>query len=94
LFSADVARSGFTRGEDLHLTSAGVYYAYYQPLGKKFYASMGLRGRVTTPGRQPYPNYRGLGYGIRLPARLRVQRHRRAALRAGKVRPEAATVFE
>ncbi len=64
LFSADVVRSGFTRGEDLHLTSAGVYYAYYQPLGKKFYASMGLRGRVNTPGRLPYPNYRGLGYGF------------------------------
>jgi len=64
LFAADVAQSGFTRREDVHQTSVGLVCALYQPLGKKFYGSVGFRGRVSTPGRQPYPNYRALGYGF------------------------------
>lgn len=63
-FSADISQSGFTRGEDIHQTAAGAYFSFYQPLGKKFYWSIGLRGRMVTPGRQPYPNYRGIGYGF------------------------------
>jgi outer membrane protein assembly factor BamA len=64
LFSAEVAQAGFTRREDFHQTAVGATYSIYQPLGKKFYWSMGFRGRLSTPGRQPYPNYRALGYGF------------------------------
>jgi outer membrane protein assembly factor BamA len=63
-FLGEISQSGLTRAEDVHQTTVGAYYSLYQPLGKKFYGSMGLRGRMITPGRQPYPNYRAIGYGF------------------------------
>lgn len=64
VFSFDITRAGLTKLDDFSATYLGTSYSQYGQLGKKFYWSAGVRGRVSVPGKQPYFNYRGMGYGM------------------------------
>jgi outer membrane protein assembly factor BamA len=63
LFSMNISRAGFTKKEDVKLTALYADISVYRPITKKYYWTASLRGKASTPGRQPYFNYRGFGYG-------------------------------
>ncbi len=63
LLMVNVARSGFIRREDLHLTTLLTDISVYRPLTNKYFWTASLRGKLSSPGKQPYFNIQGLGYG-------------------------------
>jgi len=63
LFNVNISRAGFTKKEDVHLTALYADISMYRPIAKKFYWTASLRAKTSSPGKQPYFNYRGFGYG-------------------------------
>ncbi|MBS1510877.1 MAG: hypothetical protein JST86_08560 [Bacteroidetes bacterium] len=59
--SLDKRGFGFTGGINAFTTEAGLNR--YFDLGKKWYSSIQLYGKLVLPLRQPYVNQQGLGYG-------------------------------
>ncbi|WP_128545755.1 POTRA domain-containing protein [Larkinella soli] len=53
---------GLLPSDHLRLFEATGNYTRYWSLGGRFYASSSLRGKLSWPDRQPYLNFRGLGY--------------------------------
>lgn len=63
LINVSVSRAGLTKKEDVKLSGLYGDVSIYRPLSKKYFWTASLRGKTSTPVRQPYFNYRGFGYG-------------------------------
>ena len=61
VFSGGVSVSGLLPSDNFKFVDMSASVIHYWPLGGRFYAANGLRGRSTWPNRQPYYNLRGLG---------------------------------
>ncbi|MBC8109608.1 MAG: BamA/TamA family outer membrane protein [Verrucomicrobia bacterium] len=64
IFSFNASRLGLRKSDDIDIFSVSANYAMYRPLGKKYYWSAGLQARYSTPGLQPYANFRAMGFGL------------------------------
>ena len=47
---------------DVNILKANVRYSRYFDLGKKFYFGSSITGNISTPSKQPYYNYSGVGF--------------------------------
>lgn len=63
LFNINISRAGITKKEDVQFSGLYADISLYKPISKKYFWTASLRGKLSTPGRQPYFNYRGFGYG-------------------------------
>jgi outer membrane protein assembly factor BamA len=63
LFNVNLSRAGLTSKEDIHLTALYTDISLYRPITKKYFYTASLRGKTSSPSKQPYFNYRGFGYG-------------------------------
>ncbi len=64
LFAAGLGVSGILPTDNFHFLDLSASITRYWPLGGRFYGAGSLRGRLTTPSRQPYANLRGLGSSL------------------------------
>lgn len=61
-WEVEAEKLGLSLLNDVNLWRVSAAYAHYFDLGKGFYAASSLRGYLSTPRRQPYANFIGLGY--------------------------------
>ena len=59
----EALKRGFDLSGGISMTSLRAEYDKYWPLGKKWYTSMQVQGRIKLPFDQPYYNQSALGYG-------------------------------
>ena len=62
-FSFEASKLGLGILKDLDQVEVRGNYGKYIDLGKQFYFSTSLTGKITAPKKQPYNNFQGLGYG-------------------------------
>lgn len=62
-FSAEVERLGLLPGDDVGKTIVRANLARFGQLGKRYFWTLNGRFMVSTPARQPYNEYRALGFG-------------------------------
>ncbi len=63
-WEAEAEKLGLGLFNDVSITRLSGHYAHYFDLGKGFYAASSVRGYLSTPRRQPYANFIGLGYNL------------------------------
>jgi outer membrane protein assembly factor BamA len=63
-FAAELYRCGILPGDNINLTGLTTAFSLYRAINKTYFWSVGFRGKISTPTRQPYANYRSLGYGF------------------------------
>ena len=61
-WEAEAEKLGVGLLNDVNLLRLSAVYSHYFDLGKGFYAASSVRGYLSTPRRQPYANFVGLGY--------------------------------
>ncbi len=61
-FKIGLTQTGLGFYNDVNILKLTVHYSKYFDLGKKFYFSTNLAGMVSSPKKQPYRNYNGVGY--------------------------------
>ncbi len=62
-FLIALMKRGFGLTGGINMFSAEAWFSNYYPLGKKWFASFQLNGKIKLPFEQAYINQRGLGYG-------------------------------
>ena len=63
-WEAEAEKLGLGLLEGVDIVRLSGHYAHYFDLGKGFYAASSVRGYLSTPRRQPYANFIGLGYNF------------------------------
>lgn len=65
-FSTEIERFGLLPSDDLNKTQLRVNAAIFRQLGKskKYFWNANFQGMTSYPSRQPYPDYRALGFGF------------------------------
>ena len=61
-WGVEAEKLGLGLRDDVNLLRLSAVYSRYVDLGRGFYAASSVRGYVSTPRRQPYANFIGLGY--------------------------------
>ena len=61
-WEAEVEKLGLGLRNEVNILRVSAVYSHYFNLGKGFYAASSVRGYLSTPRRQPYANFIGLGY--------------------------------
>jgi outer membrane protein assembly factor BamA len=62
-YGFNVSQSGILPKDDVRLSEATLSFGQYVPLAKKLFFSYQTKAKFSTPGRQPFLQIRGLGYG-------------------------------
>ncbi len=63
-WEAEAEKLGLGLFNDVNIVRLSGQYAHYFDLGRGFYAASSVRGYLSTPRRQPYANFIGLGYNF------------------------------
>ncbi len=63
-FEGELSRAGLLPSDNLNRTAIRASFAFYRPLGNKFFWNMNLQGMTSYPSVQPYVQYKALGFGF------------------------------
>jgi len=63
-FSVEAERLGLLPSDDVRKTILRTNFALFRQVGRKYFWNLNARAMTTFPVRQPYPEYRALGFGF------------------------------